>query len=99
MRKPDVEVREVVCSETGKPMPKIPLWLADVRVKFVCEEARQRHGTSYGIGNDALRHASYTDEEDLKAAIDPDVLGDPDTEDLYEEELDTDDPGMDLEEE
>ena len=32
MRKADVEVREVVCSETGKPLAKIPLWMADVKV-------------------------------------------------------------------
>ncbi|MCS6776230.1 MAG: hypothetical protein RMJ43_09435 [Chloroherpetonaceae bacterium] len=99
MRKPDVEVREVVCSETGKPMPKIPLWLADVKVKFVCEEARQRHGSSYSFGNDVLRHASYADDEDPKADMDPDMLGDPDTGDLYEDELEADEPGMDLEEE
>ncbi len=45
MRKPDLEVREVVCSETGKPMPKIPMWMADVKVKFVSDEARQKHPT------------------------------------------------------
>ena len=38
MRNPDTEVREVLCSETGKPMPKIPLWMADIKVKFVSEE-------------------------------------------------------------
>ena len=43
MRSPDVEVREVVCSETGKPMPKIPLWMADVKVKFISDEAKQKH--------------------------------------------------------
>ena len=43
MRKQDIEVREVVCSETGKPMPKIPLWMSDIKVKFISDEARQRH--------------------------------------------------------
>jgi len=43
MRKPDVDVREVVCSETGKPMAKIPLWMADVKVKFISDEAKQKH--------------------------------------------------------
>lgn len=43
MRKPDVEVREVICSETGKPISKIPAWIAEVNVKFVSDEARQRH--------------------------------------------------------
>jgi hypothetical protein len=49
MRKVDAEVREVVCSETGKPMPKIPLWMADVNVKFVSDEARQKHSASHGM--------------------------------------------------
>ena len=43
MRKPDDPVREVICSETGKPMSKIPLWMADIKVKFVSDEARQKH--------------------------------------------------------
>ena len=43
MRKADVDVREVVCSETGKPMAKIPLWMADVKVKFISDEAKQKH--------------------------------------------------------
>ncbi len=43
MRKPDLEVREVICSETGKPISKIPAWIAEVNVKFVSDEARQRH--------------------------------------------------------
>lgn len=46
MRRTDEEVREVVCSETGKPMTKIPLWMADIRVKFVSDDARQRHLSS-----------------------------------------------------
>lgn len=45
MRKADVAVQEVVCSETGKPMAKIPLWMADIQVKFVSDEARQKHST------------------------------------------------------
>src|SRR5437660_5450748 len=49
MRKPDAEVKEVVCSETGKPMPKIPLWMADIKVKFVSDEARQKHPTIAGV--------------------------------------------------
>lgn len=51
MRKPDDEVQEVVCSETGKPMPKIPLWMADIRVKFVSDEARQKHPSSMALAD------------------------------------------------
>lgn len=49
MRKPDMEVQEVVCSETGKPMPKIPLWMAGMKVKFVSDEARQKHPSVPGL--------------------------------------------------
>ena len=49
MREPDKEVKEVKCSETGKAMPKIPQWMADVKVKFVCEEVRQRHTSAAGL--------------------------------------------------
>jgi hypothetical protein len=51
MRKSDVEVKEVVCSETGKPMPKIPLWMADVKVKFVSDEARQKHPSPQSLAD------------------------------------------------
>ena len=49
MRKADTIVQEVVCSETGKPMPKIPLWMAGIEVKFVSDEARQKHPTPSGL--------------------------------------------------
>ncbi len=45
MRRDDFEVREVLCSETGKPMPNIPLWMADIKVRFISEEARKKSGT------------------------------------------------------
>jgi hypothetical protein len=69
MRKPDVEVREVVCSETGKPMTKIPLWMADIKVKFVSDEARQKHPALTGIPElDASPRgvSGGTDMDDLK---------------------------------
>lgn len=33
----------VVCVECGKPLEKIPAWLAGVHVKFTCEECRTKH--------------------------------------------------------
>ncbi len=33
----------VVCVECGKPLEKIPMWLAGVQVKFTCEECRTKH--------------------------------------------------------
>jgi len=33
----------VVCSECGNPIPSIPAWLSTAKVKFECEECRQKH--------------------------------------------------------
>lgn len=64
MLQADREVREVLCSETNKPMPKIPSWMADVKVKFVSEEARSKQGSTYSIiDTEALRRTlNETDE-------------------------------------
>ena len=89
MRKPDVEVREVVCSETGKPMAKIPLWMADVKVKFISDEAKQKHPSTGLADLEPLRRsmASAGELEEIKesvvAGLD-DVDAD-DTEDVDEE--------------
>ena len=39
----ELELHEVRCSECGKPVSSIPLWLADAKVNFQCEECRQKH--------------------------------------------------------
>ncbi|MCL5283459.1 MAG: hypothetical protein M1330_01920 [Armatimonadetes bacterium] len=36
-------VNEVLCADCGRPIPTIPLWLCNAKVKFQCEECRQRH--------------------------------------------------------
>ncbi len=75
MRKPDVEVREVVCSETGKPMPKIPLWMAGMKVKFVSDEARQKHPSPLGLADlDPIRK-SIAGSEDIDELKEFDVVG------------------------
>lgn len=33
----------VTCVDCGKPLDKIPVWLANVKVKFTCEECRTKH--------------------------------------------------------
>ncbi len=35
--------QEIICTDCGKPIPTIPLWLSNAKVKFQCEECRQRH--------------------------------------------------------
>ncbi|MCS6830117.1 MAG: hypothetical protein RMM08_06315 [Armatimonadota bacterium] len=54
----------VVCVECGKPLEKIPAWLAGVQVKFTCEECRTKHRTPLVIVDDL---SPLTDEpaEDL----------------------------------
>src|SRR5579862_7068076 len=101
MRKPDVEVREVVCSETGKPMPKIPLWMSDIKVKFVSDEARQKHPTLTGIPeleSGSRGMSGSADLDDLKeleavgAAIEDGEAGfddiEPDTDEAAEDDYD-----------
>lgn len=31
----------ITCSECGKPMDKIPLWMASVNIRFVCDNSRK----------------------------------------------------------
>ncbi len=42
----EADVREVRCSVSGMPIPTIPLWYADVKVKFVSDAARTRSGAT-----------------------------------------------------
>lgn len=39
----DTSLTEVHCFECGKPISSIPPWLAGAKVKFQCEECRQKH--------------------------------------------------------
>ncbi|HZP82131.1 MAG TPA: hypothetical protein VFB21_10860 [Chthonomonadaceae bacterium] len=78
MRKPDIEVQEVVCSETGKPMPKIPLWMAGMKVKFISDEARQKHPVAPALADiEPVRKSlvSGEDIEDIKAFEDVAEVG------------------------
>ena len=74
MRKPDNEVKEVTCYETGKPMPKIPLWMAGINVKFISDEARQRHPSHSSAADfEPLRRSTVVAEkDDIKAVVEPD---------------------------
>jgi hypothetical protein len=98
LRKPDVEVREVVCSETGKPMAKIPLWMADVKVKFISDEAKQKHPSAGLADLEPLRRsiAATGELEEIKESV---VAGlgdvDADTEDVEDVEDVDDEPAAD----
>src|SRR5436853_4745093 len=71
MRKADVDVREVVCSETGKPMAKIPLWMADVKVKFISDEAKQKHPSTGLADLEPLRRsiAATGELDEIKESV------------------------------
>jgi hypothetical protein len=75
MRKADVAVQEVVCSETGKPMPKIPLWMANIKVKFVSDEARQKHPTPSGLLDSEPERRSIGSGADMDELKDVDTVG------------------------
>ncbi|HZO88765.1 MAG TPA: hypothetical protein VFB38_10555 [Chthonomonadaceae bacterium] len=75
MRKPDEEVKEVICSETGKPMPKIPLWMAGMKVKFVSDEARQKHPSAVGIPDVEPIRRSLVSADDVEELKDFEVVG------------------------
>lgn len=42
----------VTCVDCGKPLDKIPSWLASVKVKFTCEECRTKHRVPLVVMND-----------------------------------------------
>lgn len=44
----------VTCVDCGKPLDKIPVWLANVKVKFTCEECRTKHRAPLVIPVDDL---------------------------------------------
>jgi len=59
----DMTLNESTCCECGKPIPSIPSWLADAKVKFQCEECRQKHPRIPGMADlDPRRTAAATDE-------------------------------------
>ncbi len=42
----------VTCVECGKPLEKIPVWLASVNIKFLCEDCRVKHRTPIVVVDD-----------------------------------------------
>ncbi len=59
----DLTLHEASCCECGKPISSIPAWLADAKVKFQCEECRQKHPRIPGMADlDPRRGATAVDE-------------------------------------
>ena len=59
----DLALNEASCCECGKPISSIPSWLAGAKVKFQCEECRQKHPRIPGMADlDPRRTAAAADE-------------------------------------
>ena len=81
----DTTVHEVACFECGKPISAIPTWLAGAKVKFQCEECRQKNPRIPGMADlDLRRTATEVDELSVLG----DMGGDPDGEDFHDEDPD-----------
>src|SRR5260221_216815 len=47
----DLSLNEAACCECRKPISTIPSWLAGAKVKFQCEECRQKHPRIPGMAD------------------------------------------------
>ena len=66
----DLALNEASCCECGKPISSIPSWLAGAKVKFQCEECRQKHPRIPGMADlDPRRTAAAADD-----VVDPDEV-------------------------
>ena len=77
-------VEEAHCSECNKPIPAIPNWYAQVRVKFTCDDCRQK---SPRLVAAALPPAAVAVEETTPVAGVSDD-GEPAIDDVIDPELD-----------
>lgn len=65
----NLTLNEVTCNECGKPSASIPSWLSSARVKFQCEECRQKHPRVPGMVELETRR-TVADVEELGGVID-----------------------------
>ncbi|NUL82374.1 MAG: hypothetical protein HUU60_06575 [Armatimonadetes bacterium] len=59
-----------LCAECGSTISKVPAWLSDVKVTFVCETCRNRHPRQW-----ASPEADLLAEEDEVEAKEPIEVG------------------------
>lgn len=79
----DLTLNEVRCYECNKPMPSIPAWLATAKVKFQCEECRQKHPRVPGMADIEPRRIPVDTEE--LSDLDGGIIGEEIEEELDEE--------------
>lgn len=85
----ETPLTQVRCSDCDKPISSIPNWLSGAKVKFQCEECRQRHPRPIGPESiEPLRKTEVKAEEADEMAVldDPDaVVEEEESEDEAEE--------------
>ncbi|MBM3494791.1 MAG: hypothetical protein FJX72_10825 [Armatimonadetes bacterium] len=54
---------EVLCHECRAPIPSIPAWLIGAKVKFQCEECRQKHPKAAGEAEPEPRRVAPDEPE------------------------------------
>ena len=64
----DMSLSEVSCYECRKPISSIPPWLAGAKVKFQCEECRQKHPRVPGMADLEPRRGSVDSDEAAELA-------------------------------
>jgi len=82
-------VEEVLCYECGAPMPAIPSWYATVKLKFTCDNCRQKSSKPAPIPTlDVVlpRSAALADDADIEVVADEVDLEVADDEDIAEVE-------------
>jgi hypothetical protein len=90
MRVEEQHLKEVICCECKKPISTIPAWLAGAKVKFQCEECRQKHPRIPGMA-DVDIHRSLHELEELNHIGEVAEIA------LEEDELEEDDAGDEIE--
>lgn len=84
----DMTLNEVTCCECGKPISTIPTWMAGAKVKFQCEECRQKHPRIPGMAEIETRRSLGAGEdtaEHEEAAHEPEEESEEDTVDEADE--------------
>jgi hypothetical protein len=84
----EIDVQEVRCSVTDTPIPAIPLWYADVKVKFVSDVARTRSGGSTRL-SEVLEEEEPEEAEEAEEAESELALDDAET-DIVGEDIEMD---------
>jgi hypothetical protein len=84
----DLTLNEVSCFECGKPISSIPPWMAGAKVKFQCEECRQKHPRVPGMADLEPRRGMGGDVDELGETAE--VVEDPE-EEAEDEAADGDD--------